>query len=62
MKLSCVNYYRDLNFLGVLDCVFSATLTVRRNKGMDNVTVFGNLTVAGVKSFGKDMTGASFGR
>jgi hypothetical protein len=52
-----MDYNRNADFFSVFDGVFSPALAIRRNEGVENVRVFGNQTVAGIKCLSENVTG-----
>jgi hypothetical protein len=52
-----MNHNRDANFLSVPNGVFGASFAVWRNEGMENVRVFGNQTITGIKCLSENVTG-----
>jgi len=57
MSLCGMNHNRDANFLSVPNGVFGASFAVWRNEGMENVRVFGNQTITGIKCLSENVTG-----
>lgn len=62
MQLSSMDHNRNADFLSMFNGVLSAALAVKGNEGMENIAVFCDQAVTGIKGLSKSMARRTFGR